>query len=141
MLPRLLLWQAYLFEYHQFDEPSPTEYLAPSWSWATDHQSAMYLNRDYPDDGGFFEWQGELISAHVTPKYDSLPYGPVDFAYLRLRARFRRAHYERATSERTPSGFWWVRLDDADKMTWYPRGMNGRRRYKWYEPCRASIDP
>ena len=124
MLPALLLWMARLS--HQPEAGWEVEDLAPSWSWASVGYSINYWPklRDKP-----ITWQAQLNCVRVQPRYESLPYGPVNFGYMRLRAKIRRAHYERSSY--------------SHAMSWYPPGPRGSKRseWSWVLQSSASIDP
>ena len=131
MLPGLLLWYACLPH-----PPAPllaTDGLAPSWSWASGDYVAIY---SFALDDERIEWQGQLLCAHVSPRYESLPYGPVNFGYLRLKTKVRRAHYEGSSDAR-----WWYKYSGTNKVTWYPPGTKRGERSVWSDPHMASIDP
>ena len=131
MLPGLLLWYACLP--HPPTARVAADSLAPSWSWA----SADYMvNYSGALEVEKIEWQGQLLCAHVSPRYESLPYGPVSFGYLRLQAKVRRAHYERS-----PNARWWDEYSGTNKLHWYHPGTKRGVRSEWFHPYTASIDP
>ena len=134
-LPVLLIWHA-TFSTTGRLRPEPTEYLGPSWSWVSDY------NAVYPIALDWCEWYGQLLSVQVKLKYDSLPFGPVDHAYLRIRATYREARYERTSVDD-----WWNRLDGANDVFWRSKGAGSGEKSRsdhlryGESRARASIDP
>ena len=133
MLPSLLLWRA--LAYKPPNIRSRTDYLAPTWSWASKKYPVTYPSVYYAD--GVF-WEAHLICVHVGPKYESLPYGPVGSGYMRLRAKVRRAHYESSSVAQR-----WYDGIHCNNMTWYAPGHEGDTRSELDKSSRArvSIDP
>ena len=70
------------------------------------------------------------------------PFGPVDHAYLRIRATYREARYERTSVDD-----WWNRLDGANDVFWRSKGAGSGEKSRWdhlrygESRARASIDP
>jgi Heterokaryon incompatibility protein (HET) len=80
-LPFSLLW-----EISSPLQPRPPEYRAPSWSWASvDGHIGRSFDR-IPIDPDF-----RLLSWKMATVESSAPYGGLDFGYIKLQGRVRRA--------------------------------------------------
>ena len=78
----------------------PSEWRAPSWSWASLDGGIIYFELSYDDDDEpKMDVLCDIVECETTHKYpDRNPFGEVTAAHLVLRAAMRKAWFDPATS-------------------------------------------
>ena len=81
-------------------KPRPSQYRAPSWSWASVDDGVKWLHLDDPPPFEVLEYQ-------TSPTHQGLPYGAVTDGYLKIRSRIAPMCWERRSGN--------LRLEDPQR--------------------------